>query len=362
MDPTVVFIPGIQGSWLKNEYSVNFQRDVLWDGILTKKFRHLKLSKENDLVDIDHRKLIESHQIIPFAYESFIDEIREEASPFTYVFHYDWRKDCRVTSKELYSFIRAIVFKVSVHSKCSVEEVWKSLVLIGHSMGGLLIKYCVQIFMSDKEKGNLRNIITIATPYKGSLKALEAMVPGARRFFGRDTEKDMRHATRSFPSVYQLLPSYKRAVVDDNGNEVCMLNLDNWQENVVNAVGRDFLIGKLRGAKDFIKSIHKPYDVQIISRTFCIHGNGSNTLQQVQKDKNNKLYFDSAEVSEEGDGTVATQSACLGLSKHHVDDGEFFTDLLGGQHAMMCKHHLVRDWVVAILRESKLQRSFESLG
>ena len=39
----VIVVHGLQGSWLKDEYPVDYQGSILWTGILRKNFRSLHL-------------------------------------------------------------------------------------------------------------------------------------------------------------------------------------------------------------------------------------------------------------------------------------------------------------------------------
>lgn len=78
------------------------------------------------------------------------------------------------------------------------------LVLIGHSMGGLVARWFI-----EKEGGAeiTRKLITLGTPWRGAATALEQLVNGIRKGAGPFT-LDLTEFSRSLPSLYQLLPEY----------------------------------------------------------------------------------------------------------------------------------------------------------
>ena len=103
----IIFVHGIQGSWLKDEYPVDYDNAVVWTGILKKRFDALHLHRLDDSVDTDVNRLIMPHQAVPMIYEGIIDEIRDEMDdqPYAYSFTYDWRKDNRLSARALGEFM-----------------------------------------------------------------------------------------------------------------------------------------------------------------------------------------------------------------------------------------------------------------
>jgi pimeloyl-ACP methyl ester carboxylesterase len=116
-------------------------------------------------------------------------------------FPYDWRLSNVVSARRL-------------RDKALTQlEAWKKesnnddarLVLVCHSMGGLVARWFL-----EKLEGwqSTRWLITIGTPYQGSMMALDGLANGMRkgpRWIG----KDLTPLVRSFPSMYELLPIYK---------------------------------------------------------------------------------------------------------------------------------------------------------
>jgi pimeloyl-ACP methyl ester carboxylesterase len=78
------------------------------------------------------------------------------------------------------------------------------LIFICHSMGGLLARWFL-----EKLGGRdvTRMLITIGTPYQGSINALDTLVNGLFLGLG-PVGFSLDQLVRSFPSVYQLLPTY----------------------------------------------------------------------------------------------------------------------------------------------------------
>jgi pimeloyl-ACP methyl ester carboxylesterase len=112
-------------------------------------------------------------------------------------FPYDWRRDNRVAAHQLAASCRQWL--------ASRQQQYPDakLVLIGHSMGGLVSRYYLEVLGGWRDT---RRLITFGTPYRGSLNAVDFVANGFTRFFGLVDLTDM---LCSFPSVHQLLPIYR---------------------------------------------------------------------------------------------------------------------------------------------------------
>jgi len=364
----IIFVHGIQGAWLKNQYPVDYQDEIYWTGIFRKQFRKIHLSHIDSMVDRDIEKFIFPHQAIAFIYESIVEELRQEVTEHTYIFTYDWRKDNRYSAKKLGDFVKLVLRKTRTHTKGEKGRVPQKFSLIGHSMGGLVIKwYVLQILKKKRAEKVIDKIITIATPYRGSLKAVEALIPGARKFFGFDAQKAMREAARTLPGTYQLLPSWTNPVIDKySGNNLSIFKKATWQENVIEKLdkkyGPEFLQKMLADAKDFTDVVKKDYDDKIRKKFYCIYGTGSDTLKQVKVDtkSNNRFDFAGAKEDKEGDGTVHKLSSYVKAAKNIKDKKKLLDGSLGGQHAQMPNHDSVQDYIVKLFTKIKYLKSFES--
>lgn len=116
-------------------------------------------------------------------------------------FPYDWRRDNRVHARRLAEDSRKWLKTWREHSGADDAK----LVLIGHSMGGLISRQFLELHEGWKDT---RLLITFGTPYRGSLNALDFIANGMLKRLGPITLLNLTSMLRSFPSVYQLLPIY----------------------------------------------------------------------------------------------------------------------------------------------------------
>ena len=112
-------------------------------------------------------------------------------------FPYDWRRDNRVAARGLKTLIDR---QLPVWRKSSGAQDAK-VILIAHSMGGLVSRYYLERLEGWRD---CRALITFGTPYRGSLNALDFLANGYKKLF-----LDLTEVMRSFTSVYQLLPIYE---------------------------------------------------------------------------------------------------------------------------------------------------------
>jgi pimeloyl-ACP methyl ester carboxylesterase len=122
-----------------------------------------------------------------------------------FYFSYDWRKDLSIASVNLDQRINDI--KTQTGSP--------KVDIVAHSMGGLISRS----YISDPTKAqNLRKLVTLGTPYLGSLNALNAIIYGqcqTKRDFsqlsdticlGLDTT-EVKDVMNNLSGGYQLIPS-----------------------------------------------------------------------------------------------------------------------------------------------------------
>jgi pimeloyl-ACP methyl ester carboxylesterase len=112
---------------------------------------------------------------------------------------YDWRRDNRVAARRL-----AEAALPALHEQRKNNPDAK-LILIGHSMGGLVARYFLECMDGWKDA---RMLVTFGTPYRGSLNALDFLANGFAKKIGPFKVTDLSKLLRSFTSVYQLLPIY----------------------------------------------------------------------------------------------------------------------------------------------------------
>ena len=112
-------------------------------------------------------------------------------------FPYDWRRDNRASARRL------------ARQSHDWLKAWRErtgnadakLILLGHSMGGLVARHFLEVLDGWKDT---RLLITFGTPYRGSLNALDFIANGLTKKLGPVTLINLTNLLRSFTSVYQL--------------------------------------------------------------------------------------------------------------------------------------------------------------
>jgi pimeloyl-ACP methyl ester carboxylesterase len=213
MNDVVVLLPGITGSVLRKDGKDVWAmspgavlRAVL---SLGESITDLELKDDGALDDgVTAPRLMPDLHLIPglwkidgygkvgrYIREAF--DVEPERNYFE--FPYDWRRDNR-------------------HAAALLKErsdtwlhAWRAdhpdakLVLVAHSMGGLVARYFLECLDGWRDT---RMLVTFGTPFRGSLNALGFITHGMRKGFGPLTLIDLSDLLRSFTSVYQLLPIY----------------------------------------------------------------------------------------------------------------------------------------------------------
>jgi pimeloyl-ACP methyl ester carboxylesterase len=114
-------------------------------------------------------------------------------------FPYDWRRDNRVAARQLKD-----ASDIWLHERRK-EYPDAKLILVGHSMGGLVARYFLECLEGWRDT---RMLVTFGTPFRGSVNAIGFLVHGMRKGLGPITLIDLSTLLRSFTSIYQLLPIY----------------------------------------------------------------------------------------------------------------------------------------------------------
>ena len=115
-----------------------------------------------------------------------------------HTFPYDWRRDNRRTARQLESQAMGWL------KAWRLQSADARLVLIGHSMGGLIARWFVECMGGWQ---HTRALVTLGTPHRGALTAVGFIENGMKKGIG-PLGLDLSPLLRSFTSVYQLLPIY----------------------------------------------------------------------------------------------------------------------------------------------------------
>lgn len=116
-------------------------------------------------------------------------------------FAYDWRLSCRYNAARLAERVAEELerWRASRADRCDAKAIF-----LCHSMGGLVTRSYVEQCGGAEVT---RRVITLGTPYRGSLDALVYLVNGLRYGVG-PVGLDLTAFARSLPSLHQLTPDY----------------------------------------------------------------------------------------------------------------------------------------------------------
>ncbi len=221
-----VVIPGVMGSVLTKKRADGKKDLPLWSpafstigralryrtkNLLALRLEHEPKSLEDLEGDIVAEALMPDVHIIPRfwkidgygALSQFVKN-RFDVTPGEtfFEFSYDWRLDNRINAELLRQQA-----KRWVEARCAAGTDAK-LVILAHSVGGLISRYFIEVLGGWKIT---RRLFTIGTPHRGSLKALDFIANGYHPVaWGlKLPELDvLTQLVRSFTSTYQLLPTY----------------------------------------------------------------------------------------------------------------------------------------------------------
>jgi pimeloyl-ACP methyl ester carboxylesterase len=216
MPDVIVLLPGITGSVLKKNDKVvwGYSAGTIARALLTlggSMETALALPHDDPAVDdlgdgIVAEALMPDLHLLPGiwkidGYGRIADAIKSafevaEGRNF-YTFPYDWRRDNRVAARRLR---RAAQGWLAAWRQASGNPAAK-LILIGHSMGGLVSRYYLECMEGWRDT---RTLVTFGTPYRGSLNALDGLANGISK-----GPLDLSTVTRQFTALYQLLPIYE---------------------------------------------------------------------------------------------------------------------------------------------------------
>jgi pimeloyl-ACP methyl ester carboxylesterase len=214
MCDVVVCLPGITGSVLRKDGRDvwNISGGALLSALSSfgRSITDLKLEQDppdvDDLGDgITAPDVIRDVHLIPGFWKidgytkmlRYIEETFDVAQGRNlFEFPYDWRRDNRVAARRLQRHAGEWLKAWRESSGAGDAK----LVLVGHSMGGLIARYFLECLDGWSDT---RTLVTFGTPYRGSVNALDTLVNGKKiKFF------DLTEVARSFTAIHQLLPTY----------------------------------------------------------------------------------------------------------------------------------------------------------
>lgn len=317
----VVLVPGILGSVLERDGkdvwapNAGVALRALWT--LGRSIKRLRLGSE-DPIDVDDIDGVRATRLIPDLHlvpglwavdgysgvrNALLDQLDLVPGRTYLEFPYDWRRDSRVAARQLKQMVEPVLAEVRKHDPQA------KLVLVGHSLGGLVSRWYLECLGGWE---HTRALVTFGTPYRGSLNALGFIANGFTKKVGPLKLIDLTELLCSLTSVYQLLPIYP--CVDDGSGDV---------KRVVECTGVPNL--DLARAKAARTDFHEVIETAAAERVgaYEVHpvvGLTQPTLQGARLGADGRVTLESARPvrgedggiswsNETGDGTVPRPSA-----------------------------------------------------
>ncbi len=246
----VIFLPGIQGSTLRDSYPVD--PDTIWS-VLRRDELRAALHPDDLRYELLEPARVDADAVFKLIYGDLIDELRAElSSPGkptpVFPFPYDWRMPLEVSVDRLEAFVDEVIGRTSLlrhYFKGGYADAPK-VDLIAHSMGGLVAAGYLAKAGADSRVGR---VITIATPFRGSLEAPVKAVTGTADLGEESSNPRDRFAARLTPALYHLLPSFKGAVLTEDGIPDNLFDTAAWQPSIYGSIAEAYqLHGKDPGA------------------------------------------------------------------------------------------------------------------
>ncbi|WP_264048932.1 lipase/acyltransferase domain-containing protein [Methylobacterium flocculans] len=227
----VVVLPGLIGSVLTKDGKPLWGTSpgALWGTIIGENLDRLRLTGEDngdeDLGDgIVASGLVPNPEIIPRLWKQggysrlgadLVSRLGLTRGENYFEFPYDWRRDNRVSARKLARVAPQWLAKW----KTSSGNENAKIVLVSHSMGGLVGRYFMECLEGWKI---VRTMVSFGTPYRGAGNAVDFLCNGFTWKVGSVSAFDGTDALRSFDSAYQLLPVYP--FVEHGGTELARIS------------------------------------------------------------------------------------------------------------------------------------------
>lgn len=241
MRDLVIILPGIMGSVLQKNgqdlWAISGQAILSQLGSLGARLQDLRLGEDDptkdDLGDgIKATRILQDFHMVPGlvkvdGYTGLRNLFTERFAvvqpdpnnpqqPANYFeFAYDWRRDNRVSARKLKKLIDEQLPRWRAASPANADA---KVILIAHSMGGLVSRYYLEVLEGWRD---CRALFTFGTPFRGSVNILNFLVYGYKKYF-----LDLTEVVRSFTSAYQLLPIYKLIAVTGKADACKVCEVD----------------------------------------------------------------------------------------------------------------------------------------
>lgn len=293
----VVFVPGLMGSelWLGNE--------KVWPNVRLL-FTQPELFLLPEKVHLEPRGIVGEVVLVPKLVEqeqySRAGDFLEEALGYErgrdlLEFAYDWRQDVRQSAQRLAETIDA-------------WPVEPPITIIAHSLGTLVSRYYIERLGGKHKVGR---VLLIGGPHQGTPRIATDLIQGVGLLpFGLFGDR-LLDVIKTFPSVYQILPTYPCAI-DQDDQPIDLLADERWLP-----AGQ---VPMLRQAREFRAELGTRSSVPALS----IYGYGMETIMDLQVTRDTDGHWSKldTQVKPGGDNRVPETSAILdGSDVHPVQQG-----------------------------------------
>jgi len=310
MTNVAVLLPGIMGSQLC------LGSDVIWPGPLTSLIGEYKRMTDLLRPELVATDVLRNYGIFSI-YDPLISDLedcdfKENGNPKTlYVFPYDWRK----SNYESAGLLAGLIDRI----RASIEGDLK-IILIGHSMGGLVSRCYLESGGFAQRQGFdcVKTLITIGTPHRGAaLTAVYAVGLQKQLFLSKSQVQQLANDPR-YPSAYELLPAQDEMFAWPYEDSAQLKPLDIYSQATAQAM--NLSMANIQASIDFQKRLdlaRKPTDV----RYFAFYGTRLKTTMNIRLEQYQGVLKTSAlSVDDGGDGTVPVWSALRGVQSMPVGE------------------------------------------
>jgi pimeloyl-ACP methyl ester carboxylesterase len=233
----VIFLPGIQGSTLRDSYPVD--PDTVWS-VLRRDEGRAALHPDDLRYELLGPARVQPDSVFRIVYGDLIEELRTELSQPdrptpVWPFAYDWRMPLARTVERLEGFVEEVIDRTSLlrHYFRSGYADAPKVDLVAHSMGGLLV---AGYLAKTGARARVGKVVTLATPFRGSLEAPIRAVTGTAELGDAEPNPRDRFAARLTPALYHLLPEFDGAVSADEGIPSNLFEAEAWQPSVFGSI------------------------------------------------------------------------------------------------------------------------------
>jgi len=330
----VIFLPGIMGSALRDQYPVT--PETVWSPfkLLIKDYDRVTLHPSDPRYELNEPARVAADQVFDLIYGEFIEELRHNLSPQAdqpvpvFPFAYDWRQPLETVESALADFVGEVIERTKLlkhyhDAGFGTAKFPAQVNLAGHSMGGLIIAGYVQ--KRGMDAVNL--VATMGSPFRGSLEAVAKTAVGVAALGTAAGNSREREAARMTPALYYLLPSFAGAVQAEPGLADDLFLPEAWQPGILGSLSsfiriyavdasnpddqaRGLLQRMLDGAWKYRTRLER-LRLKDSRKWLCLVGVNARTRVRVriEKDEDGKPWFDLSDNDVLDQWTAAAPSA-----------------------------------------------------